>query len=116
MSKLTPVLSAHWDEKDSFTIEGYWLFLPGIGALPGKLQFMRNFTVNITKMYCAPAKNIPFYPISPILRKSIGKRPIPGRSPIIMRMLRGLLQVLTIAGVPWNDLKGSMSKIVITKN
>jgi NADH-quinone oxidoreductase subunit F len=23
MSKLTPVLSAHWDEKDSFTIEGY---------------------------------------------------------------------------------------------
>jgi len=23
MSKLTPVLSAHWDEKDSFTIDGY---------------------------------------------------------------------------------------------
>ena len=23
MSKLTPVLSAHWDEKDSFTIEAY---------------------------------------------------------------------------------------------
>jgi len=23
MTKLTPVLSAHWDEKDSFTIEGY---------------------------------------------------------------------------------------------
>jgi NADH-quinone oxidoreductase subunit F len=23
MSKLTPVLSANWDEKDSFTIEGY---------------------------------------------------------------------------------------------
>ena len=22
-SKLTPVLSANWDEKDSFTIEGY---------------------------------------------------------------------------------------------
>ena len=23
MTKLTPVLSAHWDEKDSFTLEGY---------------------------------------------------------------------------------------------
>ena len=23
MSKLTPVLSAHWDEKDSYTIAGY---------------------------------------------------------------------------------------------
>ena len=23
MAKLTPVLSAHWDEKDSFTIEAY---------------------------------------------------------------------------------------------
>ena len=23
MSKLTPVLSAHWDDKDSFTIAGY---------------------------------------------------------------------------------------------
>ena len=23
MSKLTPVLSANWDEKDSFTFEGY---------------------------------------------------------------------------------------------
>ena len=23
MSKLTPVLSANWDDKDSFTIEGY---------------------------------------------------------------------------------------------
>ncbi|MEY4279999.1 MAG: hypothetical protein RL313_262, partial [Actinomycetota bacterium] len=23
MTKLTPVLSAHWDEKDSFTIDAY---------------------------------------------------------------------------------------------
>ena len=23
MTKLAPVLSAHWDEKDSFTLEGY---------------------------------------------------------------------------------------------
>ncbi len=23
MSQLTPILSAHWDEKDSFTISGY---------------------------------------------------------------------------------------------
>ena len=48
MSKLTPVLSAHWDEKDSFTIEAYKRH-GGYGAMQKALKMDADAVIQMIK-------------------------------------------------------------------